>query len=527
MMSGAIRTAPGAGDMTPPEPMNDGAPEIQRPASAITVRPALVVRCRSDGALTFANDNYCRMIGCARGQLDSHNFWSFLPAKERRRGRRHVRSLTPDEPAAVIEYVLDAPPGRIRRQQWIDHARFDEAGQLIEWIAYGEDRITESPNWLAEASLQAAILAALPDLFILFSPRGDYLSCHAPRSGNAVTPPADFIGRNIRDVMPPATADRLQALFDRTLASGEVTTLEYQLEEAGDERVLEARIARCSPGLLLALIRDRTEERLTAIALDRAEAQARDLQQEIALLGQVASLGVLAGSIAHELNQPLMSTATNAQAALKFLSAPVPNLDEARAALIDIGHSNRRVSDIVRGLLDKLKRRATTHVPLDVNTLVAGVMRMVRRQPRARGVAIESQLGANLPLIAGDRILLEQVILNLLLNACDAVEAVEAVESGGRRVVVRTERDDEAVLVSVVDWGIGIPMADLARVFEPFFTTKSHGTGLGLAISRTILTLHGTRLSTTRNPERGMTFSFRLAAAPLPARHGKASSNEA
>jgi signal transduction histidine kinase len=512
----------GAGDMTPPEPMNDSAPEIERHAPASTVRPGLVVRCRADGALTFANDNYCRMIGCTRAQLDSHNFWSFLPAKERRRGRRHVRSLTPDEPAAVIEYVLDAPPGHIRRQQWIDHARFDEAGQLVEWMAYGEDRVTESPNWLAEASLQAAILAALPDLFILFSPRGDYLSFHAPRSASAATPPADFIGRNIRDVMPPATADSLQAMFDRTLASGEVTTLEYQLEEAGEERVLEARIARCSPGLLLALIRDRTAERLTASALDRAEAQARDLQQEIALLGQVASLGVLAGSLAHELNQPLMSTATNAQAALRFLSAPAPNLDEARAALTDIGHSNRRVGDIVRGLLDKLRRRATVHVPLDVNPLVANVVRMVRRQPRARRVAIESQLGANLPLIAGDRILLEQVILNLLLNACDAVEAVE---SGSRRVVVRTEREDEGVLVSVVDWGIGIPVADLGRVFEPFFTTKSHGTGLGLPISRTILTLHGTRLTTARNPERGMTFSFKLAVAP--ARHGKASSNDA
>jgi signal transduction histidine kinase len=511
----------GTGDMTPPEPMKDGEPESERHASAIAVRPALVVRCKPDGALSFANDNYCRMIGRTRAQLEGHNFWSFLPTKERRRGRRHVRSLTPDEPAAVIEYVLDASPGRIRRQQWINHARFDEAGQLIEWTAYGEDRIAESPDWLTEVSLQAAILAALPDPFILFSPRGDYLAFRAPRSAHPATPLADFIGRNIRDVMPPDIADRLQAVFDRTLASGEVTTLEYRLEEAGEERVHEARIVRCSPGLLLALIRDRTEERLTTIALDRAEAQARDLQQEIAMLGHVASLGVLAGSIAHELNQPLMSTATNAQAALKFLSAPAPNLDEARAALTDIGHSNRRVGEIVRSLLDQLKRRATTHVPLDVNTLVAGVIRVVRHQGRARRVAIESQLGMNLPRIAGDRIQLEQVVLNLLLNACDAVEAVE---SGSRRVVVRTEREDDAVLVSVVDWGIGIPMEELARVFEPFYTTKTHGTGLGLAISRTILTLHGTRLSTSHNRERGMTFSFRLAAAP--ARHRRASSND-
>jgi C4-dicarboxylate-specific signal transduction histidine kinase len=379
-----------------------------------------------------------------------------------------------------------------------------------------------------EQTLPTAILAALPDPFVLFSARGDYLEVRGPHREahgphrEAHGPPEGVIGRNIRDVLPKAVADKLQTAFDRTLATGEVSTVEYTLEEAGDERVHEARIVRCTPSCVLALIRDRTEERLTTQALGRAEAQARALQQEIALLGQVASLGALAGSIAHELNQPLMSTATNAQAALKFLSAPVPDLDEARAALTDIGHSIKRVAGMVRHLLDKLKRHASEHVPLDVNALTAYVIRMVVRQQRARRIAIESQLAAELPRVSGDRIQLEQVLLNLLSNACDAVEAVE---SGSRRVIVRTERDRDAVLLSVIDSGLGIPIGDLARVFEPFYTTKTHGTGLGLAISRTILTLHGARLTASRNPEGGMTFSFRLAAAP--AHRGKASSSGA
>lgn len=396
--------------MTPPEPMNEGAPEIEQDGAAAIVRPALVIRCRADGLLTFANDNYCRLVGRTRAQLEGDSFWSFLPAKEGRRGRRHVKSLTLDEPAAVIEYVIDSRPGHVRRQRWTDHARFDEAGRLIEWLASGEELIAESPNWLAPAAQ---------------GPGG----------------------------------------FD---------------------------------------------------------AEARDLQSEIALLGQVASIGVLAGSIAHELNQPLMSSSTNVQAALKFLSGPAPNLDEARAALTDIGHSVKRVAAMVRSLLDKLKRHATAHVPLDMNALAADVIRLVGRQRRSCRAVIESQLAADLPSVQGDPIQLQQVLLNLLLNACDAVEAME---SGSRRVIVRTARDGEAVEVSVVDSGIGIEAEDLTRVFQPFYTTKPHGTGLGLSISRTILTLHGARLSTTRNTEGGMTFAFKLAAAHIPAGRAKASSN--
>lgn len=370
------------------------------------------------------------------------------------------------------------------------------------------------PDWLTEATLQASILAALPDLIVLFSNRGEYLEYRAP-PGASHGPPDGLIGRNIRDVLPPALAERFQIAFDCTLATGEVSTLQYTLDEAGEERALEARIVKCTPHALLALIRDRTEERQTVQALQRAELEARDLQQEIALLGQVASLGVLAGSIAHELNQPLMSTATNTQAALKFLNAPEPNVEEARAALADIGRSNRRLSEMTKHLLAKLKTQAVAHLPLDLNVVAADVIRLVSRQPRARGIVIEPQLAAGLARVPGDRIQLQQVVLNLLLNACDAAN-----ESGARarRVVVRTESQAETISLSVIDSGVGIPPEDVSRVFEPFYTTKAHGTGLGLAISRTILTLHGGRLRGLRNPDGGMTFSFTLNRAP--AGHG-------
>jgi signal transduction histidine kinase len=515
----AIGAARGTGDMTPPEPVDDGTRISGPDAGASSSRPALIVQCRADGVLTFANDAYCHTVSRSREELTGQSFWSFLPPHERQRGRRHVKSLTPAEPAAIIEYLLDSPPGVPRRQRWTDHARFDEAGRLIEWLALGEDVPAKTPDWLTEATLQASILAALPDLFVLFSTRGEYLEYRAP-PGAPHPPPNGLVGRNIHDVLPRAVADRFQAAFDGTLATGEISTLQYTMDEAGEERALEARIVKCTPHVLLALIRDRTEERQTTQALQRAELEARDLQQEIALLGQVASLGVLAGSIAHELNQPLMSTATNTQAALKFLGAPEPNIEEARAALADIGRSNRRLSEMTRHLLAKLKTQAVAHLPLDLNAVAADVIRLVSRQPRARGIAIEPQLAAGLPQVPGDRIQLQQVVLNLLLNACDAAGEKGAV---ARRVVVRTESQAETVSLSVIDSGVGIPPEDVSRVFEPFYTTKSHGTGLGLAISRTILTLHGGRLRALPNPDGGMMFTFALNRAP--ADHGNTVSN--
>jgi signal transduction histidine kinase len=511
----------GAGDMTPPEPMNDGAPDIEQGARAGTTRP-LVVHCRADGILTFANDAFCRAVREARANVLGQSFWSLLPARERARGQRHVRSLTPDAPAAVIEYLVVSGPEDVHVQRWTDHARFDARGRLIEWLAVGEILPAGSADWQREreATLTAAILAALTDRFILFSSGGDYLYSRTPDTPLSAGTPDGVAGHNIRDVLPPATAARWQAAFDWTLATGEISTLEYTLPEDGEERVYEARIARCTPRLLVALIRDRTIERHGAEALARAETEVHDLHQEMALLGKVASMGVLAGAIAHELNQPLMSTATNVQAALKFLNAPVPDLEEARAAVADIGQSTRRVSEMIRHLFAKLRTHASEHIPLDLNAVAADVIRLVQRQARSRGVTIDMQFAPDLPLILGDRIQLHQVVLNLLLNACDAVHETRGPNP---RVLVRTERSENAAGLSVVDSGAGIPIGDMTRVFEPFYTTKPHGTGLGLALSRTILTLHGGRLYATRNPGGGMTFAFTLKAVTMPAGRTQAS----
>lgn len=175
---------------------------------------------------------------------------------------------------------------------------------------------------------------------------------------------------------------------------------------------------------------------------------------------------------------------------------------------------------MTKHLLAKLKTQAVAHLPLDLNTVAADVIRLVSRQPRARGIVIELQLAAGLPRVSGDRIQLQQVVLNLLLNACDAANEKGA---RARRVVVRTESHAETVSLSVIDSGVGIPPEDVSRVFEPFYTTKTHGTGLGLAISRTILTLHGGRLRGLHNQDGGMTFTFTLNRTP--AGHGNTVSN--
>ena len=503
--------------MTPPEPNDDGVSHAGQDDRAETLR-RLVVHCTADGVLTFVNDAYCRAVNKTRADLLGRRFWSQLPPLEAVRGRRHVASLTPEAPVATIEYVLDTRPEYLHRQRWTDHGRFDRDGRLIEWLAVGEDLPAESLEWQQEAKLTAALLAALPDRFVLLSSRGDYLDVRTPQTPPHARASGGAIGRNIRDVLSAETASRVQSALDWTLATGEVSTLDYTVVEEGDERIYEARIAKYTPSLLIALIRDCTSERQSTDGLARVEKEARDLQQEIALLGKVASMGVLAGAIAHELNQPLMSIAANVQAALKLLAAPEPDVEEARAAVADIGLSTRRVSEMIRHLFAKLKAHASAHVPLDLNAVAADVVRLVLRQARLRGVTIETQFAPALPHVLGDRIQLHQVVLNLLLNACDAVNETN---SGNRHVLVRTERGDDGVGLAVIDTGVGIPVGEISRVFEPFYTTKSHGTGLGLALSRTILTLHGGRLIATRNPDGGMTFAFSLKA--MPADKAKAS----
>jgi two-component system sensor kinase FixL len=241
-----------------------------------------------------------------------------------------------------------------------------------------------------------------------------------------------------------------------------------------------------------------------------AELELARQRNELAHFSRVTLLGQLCGSLVHELNQPLTAILSNAQAAQRYLAKDLADAEEFSDILCDIVAEDKLAAEVIRRLRVLLRKGEVQLEPLDINELVDTVLKLVRSDFLNQNVAVHTDLAPHLPLIHGDEVQLQQVLLNLAVNGCDAMAGVEAIE---RRLFLRTEcLDSGEVKVSVRDQGCGIPPEKLDRIFEPFFTTKTQGMGMGLAICRTIISAHGGKLWATNNPECGATFQFTLTA---------------
>jgi PAS domain S-box-containing protein len=245
---------------------------------------------------------------------------------------------------------------------------------------------------------------------------------------------------------------------------------------------------------------------------DRKQSELETAQQrnQLAHLSRVNMLGELAGSLAHELNQPLTAILSNAQAAQRFLAHDSPDLSEVRDILADIVAEDKRAGEVIHRLRLLLKKGEIQNLPLAVNEVVQEVLQLVRSDLVNQGFTAQTELAPDLPVVHGDRVQLQQVLINLVMNACDAMAGSPA---GGRKLIIRTApAEGEGVCVSVADRGVGLAPDKLETIFEPFFSTKAHGMGLGLSVCRSIITAHGGKLRATNNPKRGATFHFTLPA---------------
>jgi PAS domain S-box-containing protein len=365
----------------------------------------------------------------------------------------------------------------------------------------------------AEARHQA-ILKALPDWVFLTDTDGVFLECHAKDQRHLLMPPSEFVGKSVVDVLPPDLASQLLACFREALQSDQPATLEYSLRVGGEHRFYEVRSVRSEQSHVLSLVRDVTD-------LKHAEHRARELQAELTHAGRVLALGALTGSLAHEINQPLAAIATNAHVALRMLDAAKLATAELREVIGDIVIDNQRIDDVLRRLRLLLRKEHREHALVDVNAIVNDVLKLVHSNLIERQISIDVRLGADVPRVLGDRIELQQVVLNLLMNAAEAVSAAGADD---RHVIVTTTVRGHQVVVSVTDRGAAVSDTAFAKMFEPFFTTKPDGMGLGLSICRAIMDAHGGEISATRNADRGLTCWFSLEAAdtlqPMPAVRG-------
>ena len=257
----------------------------------------------------------------------------------------------------------------------------------------------------------------------------------------------------------------------------------------------------------------------TQLALQAALRQAREarnqadellhaLRAELAGVARLTAMGELATSIAHEIRQPLAAVVNNANAGLHWLNNQPPNLKQVRAALKRIVRDSERGSDVIGSIQRMLKKGEQERAWLDINDLIREVMSLVQGDLKDRGVSSRAELADDLPRVLADRIQLRQVILNLIMNAIEAMVSV----SGRARVLrVRSENHgDNGVRVAVEDSGSGIPQEDMDRIFETFFTTKSEGMGMGLSICRSIVASHGGRITVAKGVPHGSVFQLIL-----------------
>jgi PAS domain S-box-containing protein len=262
----------------------------------------------------------------------------------------------------------------------------------------------------------------------------------------------------------------------------------------------------------VAFVLDLTERKRTEAEARESERHVREMQMELAHANRVATMGQLTASIAHEVNQPIAAAATNAQAALRWLAARPPNLEEVRQALDHIVKDASRAGDVIGRIREIIKKAPSRKDRVDINEAIREVIELTRGEAVKNGASVQTAFGEALPLIEGDRVQLQQVVLNLIVNA---VQAMGAVAERPRELFITTARaEPNGVLVTVKDSGPGLAPSNLEQLFAPFYTTKPDGLGMGLSICRSIIEAHGGRLWVTANQPRGATFHFTVLAHP-------------
>jgi PAS domain S-box-containing protein len=296
-----------------------------------------------------------------------------------------------------------------------------------------------------------------------------------------------------------------ERLFDHgeLTARGEIRNIEREItSKTGARRALLVHLKRVSiqGGTVLYSCRDVTERK-------QAEEELRAARQDLTHASRLALVGELMASIAHQINQPLTSIVSNADAGLRMLLPDAAA--DFREILADIRDQSRLAADIVDRLRALAHKGPLDLAALDVNELTTAILRLVEAEARRRDITLTAELAPSLPVVDADRVSLQQVLLNLIVNAMDAMDAVEPHE---RRLVVRTQHGAGAVELAVSDTGAGIPADRLPRVFDAFFTTKRHGIGLGLAIARSIVEAHRGRIWAEDHGGRGATFRVTLPA---------------
>jgi PAS domain S-box-containing protein len=405
--------------------------------------------------------------------------------------------------------------GTAKHLHVVGHPAIDDAGELVEYIGTAVD-VTERKQ--AEKALREseekwkAVFENNPTMYFMVDASGVLLSVNPFGAGQLGFTVDELIGLPVQALFHPedreAVARNTAICFERP---GPTMSWEARKIRKNGEVVWVREMAR------VMLIKDRPVALIVCEDITerkRVSDTLREVQRELAHANRVATMGQLTASIAHEVNQPIAASVTNAHAALRWLGAQQPNLEEARLALGRIVENGNRAGSVISRIRALIKKAPARNDRVSINDAIREVIELTRAEAVKTGVSVRMQLEDGLPLIEGDRVQLQQVILNLVVNA---IEAMSVPNEAPRELLLSTGRaEPDGVSVAVRDSGPGLAPIDQERLFEAFYTTKSNGMGMGLSISRSIVEAHGGRLWTSMNEPRGAVFQFTVPVRSVP-----------
>jgi PAS domain S-box-containing protein len=463
-----------------------------------------------EGRIVEANDAFLRIIGYDRDDLNSGRVrWNELtPPDWRERDIRALAELNSTRTVQPFEKEYFRKDGS-RVPVLLGGALFKEDGNeaVVFVLDLTERKRAEGGLRESEAKFRAAI-DGIAGLVAIMAPSGELESVNGPL--------IDYFGRSVEelknwgttDVVHPEDLPRVLESYETSLAAGTPFHHELRLRRFdGAYRWFENRGApiRDESGritrwyCLLTDIEDRTQ----------ALARLQQMQSDFAHMNRVSMMGELAASLSHEILHPIATARNNARAGMRFLEMNPPNLGEVKEALDCVVRDADRARDIVGRMRDHIKKAPPRKERFDLNAAIDEVLVLAQSATHRNEVSVQTRLADGLGPVLGDRIQLQQVLLNLILNAA---EAMSSVEEGTRELLISTEQDQTSALVAVRDSGPGIDAQHLDRVFDAFYTTKSSGTGMGLSICRSIIHAHGGKLWAETNEPRGAVFLFTLPA---------------
>ena len=452
-------------------------------------------------------------------KLDFNRFRNMIHPED----RESVLQLLEDSLRTGAEYRSEyravLPNGQIRWIAGRGHVEFDGDGQPVrmrgcslditkrrrveEQLRMGEATLRESKERIDLATRAAGLVVWTWDI-----PRDEVWLSNKDRALFGFSQGEKLTAERIRSVVHPEDRQLVRQLSEDALRTGEEIETQYRvLLPDGRVRWVTRRgrvefDADGKPFRERGVLMDITKRK-------EAELEAACHRNEMAHLSRVTMLGELSGSIAHELTQPLCAILSNAQAAQRILANGDANRAELRQILDEVVSEDKRASEVIRRLRLWLKKGEVQQHSLRINKVVRDVLNLLRSDLINQKVTVDCKLARNLPTVTGDPVQLQQVLVNLVVNACDAMADCDTPE---RRLFIRTgiENDGGAVIVSATDRGTSIPEEKVEQIFEPFFTTKPKGMGLGLSVCRTIIAAHRGKLWATNNADRGATFHFSL-----------------